>query len=575
MARIHRLPPAVITAIAAGETIERPAYVIKELIENALDAGATSIDIAFSQAGLERIRVYDNGSGMSPEDLALAPLPHTTSKITALDDLATLTTFGFRGEALASMSKVANVTLASRQATEDTGHVLQVYHGDIGEVRPHGMTKGTQVVVEQLFEHVPVRKKFLTNLQKERRAIVEIVTQQALSSPQVGFVLKDGNKVLLDLPAQQDLAARINFLFDQTTIEQLIPVRFHHSFVTINGYIGTPQLARKIGRHQYFFLNQRAVSFPVLSTVLRKAYGSLLQTGFVPWFLLHLELPPTMFDPNIHPRKEAVAFLDEAQVIALMNKAVVEALSSQNLSFQYQFPPVSPSATFQLRDKHSPLPELHQLLRQEVQPWSVTAPNTNQVLQIDNTYLLFPEDEGFTIIDQHAAHERILYEQFKAAFENKQRSTEDLNSQDTEPTTIALDPVHIINLNPTEDALWQEHALTLQTIGFAWQIFGPQSYQITHVPRLLADHSLNQVITQLLDDLAANLPLTITNQTHKTLAYLACRSAVMAGDPLSTEQAQRLITQLAATTNNATCPHGRPTRIHFAKDKLEVLFGRK
>jgi DNA mismatch repair protein MutL len=567
MVSIHRLPTNVVNAIAAGETIERPAYVIKELIENALDAGATTIDIAFAQAGLERIRVYDSGHGMAAEDLALAPLPHTTSKITQIDDLSSLTTFGFRGEALASISKVATLSIASRTADSEVGHVLRIHHGTASEVTPQPMAKGTTVLVERLFEHVPVRKKFLTNLQKERRLILEVVTQQALSSPQTGFILKDGAKLLLDLPPKQDLHTRLGYLYDQETLEQLVPIHFSHPSIKMSGYIGTPQLARKHAKHNYFFLNQRVVSFPILGTVIKKAYGSLLQPCFSPWFLLHLEMPSTLFDANIHPRKETVAFLDESQIIALINRAIVETLSAQDLSWQFQpkTTPQTPSfSSVQLRDKHTPLPLLHQTLRQEITPWTVKELNANEVLQIQNTYLIFSEDDGFTMVDQHAAHERILYEQFKAAFE--QHTTQHLSSP--------LEPPFILNLSTEEDLAWQEHANTLHTIGFSWDSFGPHSYAIHQVPSMLANHDLDHVIPHVLDDLIANVPVALTNQTHRTLAYLACRSAVMAGDPLSVEEAKRLLFQLSQTTNNATCPHGRPTRIHMSKQKLEKLFGR-
>jgi DNA mismatch repair protein MutL len=567
MARIHRLPLPVINAIAAGETIERPAFVVKELIENALDAGATQIDITFSQAGLEHIRVHDNGHGMDAEDLALAALPHTTSKISQLNDLHALSTFGFRGEALASMGKVAHVTIGSRTPDGETGHVIHIHHGQTSEVSPQAMTTGTTVVVENLFQHVPVRKKFLTNLQKERRLIMDVVSHQALSNPEVGFQLRDGLKTLIDLPRGQDLSNRLTYLLEPDILDHLVPVNFHHTYLSLTGYIGTPQLARKHGKHQYFFLNHRVVSYPLINTVMKKAYGSLLQPGFSPWFLLNIKLPSGLYDANIHPRKETVAFLDESQVITLINQIVVETLSNQDLSWQFQ-PPTSNKTDrlpFTRPDRQTPLTEVHQALRQNIAPWSVKELNTTPVMQIDNTYLIYPDQDGYTMVDQHAAHERILYEQFKEAFEH----------QPTDQTSVPVEPPHVLNLSAEEDLAWQEQAETLRQIGFNWELFGPNSYAINQIPSTLHQHDLDLVIPHLLDDLIAQVPIGLTNQAHRTLAYLACRSAVMAGDPLSETEAQRLITQLSQTKNNATCPHGRPTRIHFGKDKLEKLFGRR
>ena len=561
MSRISYLPADVINAIAAGETIERPAYVIKEVVENALDAAASHIDITFSQAGLEHIRVHDNGIGMSAEDLSLAPLAHTTSKIASLADLEKLTSFGFRGEALASISKVSIVTIASKQADQDVGHMLQVRYGRVSEVTPRGMQEGTTIVVEQLFGQIPVRKKFLNNLSKERRMIQDIVLGLALANPKVGFTLKDGKKLLLEVPAEQNLSTRIQYLFDGSISEQLLPISFEHSLFKVDGFIGKPQLARQHAKHQHLFINKRSISFPIITTVIKKAYGSLLKPGFSPWFVIQLTLPNTVFDANVHPRKETVAFLDESQVIQLINRSVVETLSTADLSFEYQPVPVP---ALQLQDRSTPLPELHATLKQQVLPWSVKALNKNKVLQIDNTYLLFPEADGYTIIDQHAAHERILFEQFAAAY-----SGEDSHK------TISLEPAFILNFTPEEDSRWQEHAQVLRGIGFKWEEFGPNSYSITKVPSLLGHHDLDEVIPQVLDDISANIPLTISNQSHRTLAYLACRSAIMAGDPLGTDEAIRLIEKLQATPRNATCPHGRPTRIYFSKEKLEKLFGRR
>jgi DNA mismatch repair protein MutL len=423
------------------------------------------------------------------------------------------------------------------------------------------MQQGTTALIEQLFGQIPVRKKFLSNLSKERKLIQDIILRLALANPHVGFTLKDGNKLLIDVPTEQNLESRIHYLFDGSIADQILPIFFNHPVFNVAGFIGKPQLARQHAKHQHLFINKRIISLPIISTVVKKAYGSLLKPGYSPWFTIHLTLPNNIFDANVHPRKETVAFLDESQVIQIITTAVVETLSKADLSFEYQPTPATP---LQFQDRSSPLPELHATLKQQVTPWSVTLLNKNNVLQIDNTYLLFPDDDGYTVIDQHAAHERILFEQFAAAY----------NGQDS-GKTISLEPAFILNLSPQEDARWLEHTEVLRGIGFAWQEFGPHSYSISEVPSLLGHHDLDEVIPDVLDDISQNIPLTISNQSHRTLAYLACRSAIMAGDPLGTDEAIRLIEKLQATPRNATCPHGRPTRIHFSKEKLEKLFGRR
>lgn len=569
--QITQLPQDVIDAIAAGETIERPAFVIKELIENALDAEATKIEIMFRRSGMETIQVYDNGIGISKENLAKAVLPHYTSKIKTLQDLDQITSLGFRGEALASIARVSSMAITSRPKNNDIGYQLVVEQTQLSQPTKQAMNSGTLVQVERLFTNVPVRRKFLTNLQREKRHIVEVVTNHALARPDVQFTLREGNKLLLDLPSQS-LAQRIAQLFGTETSKLILPITYKHSFVSISGFIGKPQLGRKYNRYQYLSLNKRPVYHAQISSTLKKAFGSLLSPGSTPWFVVQIELPSSVFDVNVHPRKEAVSFLDESQVISLLNKAVVRTLSE--LDSGYRYDPAPSSVSLKFRDRRTPLPVQHKLLKKAVVPWSPKPSDTSEVLQVASTYLVFRDDDGMHIIDQHAAHERILYEQFKREFESQNADTDDESSQ-LRPRSVELQPSYILNLDENEASAWQECEQTLKQLGFDWSEFGPNSYAINRIPKQLENHDLDQVIPDVLDDLVSNAPLQLSNDSHRTLAYLACRSAIMAGDPLSTEEASNLIKQLSQTINNSTCPHGRPTKISFDISTIEKLFNRR
>jgi DNA mismatch repair protein MutL len=560
---IRPLPSSVVAAIAAGETIERPCFVIKELIENSLDAGASSIDIAVKAAGLELIQVTDNGAGISAEDLAIAALKHTTSKINSLADLDSLDSLGFRGEALASIGAVSSLSIRSRPAEYPLGHVIEVNYGQAQEVTPQGLPIGTTVLVKDLFNKIPVRKKFLSKKQTESRLIADIVTQQAISNPKISFNLRHNQRQIISTPADQNLQQRITSLFNLTTAEQLLPISFEHSFISITGFIGTPQLARKQLRHQYLTLNGRPVSHTILAGVIKKAYGSLLEPAMVPWFAIQVTLPSSVFDVNVHPRKEKVAFMDEAQVISLINKAVVASLSKYNSGYRYQVPG-NADTSLSFHDKQTPLPALHHQLKSAIAPWSVKKlEGADQIQQIANTYLVIPDEDNFSVIDQHAAHERILFEQFKEAFKNQN------NIKSLELTTS-----HLLDLTASDQLLWDENNHSLEKIGFQWESFGGSLVKITHIPPQLKDHKLAEIMPRLLDDIATGQPLELTTQTHQTLAYLACRSAIMAGDKLTQDERQNLIIELAKTTNNSTCPHGRPTRISFSKQQLDKLFHR-
>lgn len=563
MNKIRLLPTHVIQTIAAGEIIERPAYVVKELIENSLDAGATNIDVSFIRSGLERIRINDNGEGIAKEDLPLAIEKHSTSKITSLTDLEKLASYGFRGEALASIVTVADLKLSSRRQTDDIGATLATYQGQAEPIIAEAMNYGTTVIVDHLFKHVPVRKKFLNNLHKERRLIIDVVTRLAIANPHVSFTLTGENKPIFNLAACGNMRDRINLIFDENITQHLIGVNYHHSFFDMEGMIGNNQIARRDNRHQYLFLNNRPINHQTIARIIKRAYGSLLESEDMPWFALNISLPSNIYDINVHPRKETVDFMDEIQVIKLVTDVIVDALTEIR-SVKPSLPPFLNSNDDYALDKSTPLPELHQQLKAEVKPWSLKSAHQLEVLQVLNTYLVVKSEDGIKVFDQHAMHERILFEQFKNEL---LKSIDKIQTELESPITL--------NLNPSEKTLLTEHSQDLNKIGFNWIEFGPDSIQITSIPKHLENHNIAEILPKVLDDIAMGLPLNLSSETEKTLCYLACRSAVMAGEALSADEIYNLLQKWSETENNLSCPHGRPTVRDFSQEELEKMFERR
>ncbi len=562
MSIIRPLSSTVIAAIAAGEVVERPAIVVKELIENSLDAGATKIAISASLGGSADITVSDDGFGMDDEDLKLSITRHTTSKIFAIDDLNTLQSFGFRGEALASIASVSIMTIQSKMSSAEIGYQISVRHGHIGEVIPVGMPNGTTITVEHLFAEQPARRKFLKSSAIELRRIIEVVQAAALSHPEVSFAFTHNQKMILFVPKKQTLLERAVHLFKQSP-QTLLHVDAHFQNLRIFGLVGTPQLAHQLKQKQYLFVNHRPVHHNALTAVVKKTFGALLDPRTQPVFILHLELLPSVIDVNIHPRKELVRFVDEARILENIAQAVDQALKQQDLSFHYT---PSPPELAMLHDDNKASVPMSNLLKSVTDAWQVTPPAQTEVMQIDNTYLLTATPPGLMIIDQHAAHERILYQQFLTTF----------RTQQLQQATSVLDPAMVIECSAIEAQLLREHLPTLAKIGFEVEPFGEHSFKISQVPLLYVGHNLQQLFAELLEDFAGDgHPVSLDSVSQRTIAYLACRSAVKAGDYLSQHQRQALITQLATTEQRFTCPHGRPTTMIFTISDLEKMFRRR
>lgn len=560
MAKIHQLSAQVISQIAAGEVIERPVYAVKELVENSLDAGADSITIQIEDAGLKKIAVTDNGEGMSKEDLLLSFKPHTTSKIS--NDLIGIQTLGFRGEALSSIASIADLSIQSKTSGSAAGNQIRIFHGDAQDIMPIGMPVGTTVSVAHLFANVPARKKFLKSSRTEFRHTVDLITQYALVYPKIRFLLLHNKKVVLDLPKDQTVEERLNKLLGATTFMHLLPIIDEPSFLEIHGFVARPQIATRTLTKQYLFVNGRVVSDRMITTAVKEAYGNLLDGTHFPVYVLYLNLPAEGVDVNVHPRKEQVNFVSRTAVLDAVKAAVSKTLMENDLTFG--------SISFSSFSTRTGSTQTYaaDVLREDVSPWTVKDAahilKNSDIIQIHNTYLLAQTARGLVLIDQHAAHERILYEQFAT----------ELQIQKKKMRIFHLAKPMVLDLSPTDSEGVTEHIDSFKALGFEIEHFSENAYRLNCVPELLKDRDITSLILELIEQFDSGKKVTTDFYSEKMLSFLACRSAVMAGERLTENEARRLIEKLEDTPNNATCPHGRPTKIEVTKDALDKMFKR-
>lgn len=566
MKKIFPLSPTIIAKIAAGEVIERPAYAIKELIENSLDAGATTIEIFLADAGLKKIIVTDNGEGMTPEDLKESFKLHTTSKISAEEHLAHIHTFGFRGEALASIAAVSNLTIQSKTKKQTAGTKIELRAGEIQNISPIGMPTGTIVTVTNLFYSIPARKKFLKTIRTEFRHILELITAITLANPQVHFSLKHNKKTIFDLPKTTNLLERVQLLLGTKLIAQLLPIEYQDNYIAISGYLAKPNMTTRIPNKQFIFINQRTISDKQLSLTIKNAYDTLLDKKAQPIFMLNVTLPYEFVDVNVHPRKEFVRFANSSLLTEAIHKSISQTLATHNLTFYAEQPfglllADSPKLTESFAGK---------LLKENQTPWDIRPRNEignlSEVIQIHNLYLLTQTRFGLMLVDQHAAHERILYEQFSEALQKEQKYSSQYH----------LSKPIILELSLADYVVLQEHLPSFAKLGFIIELFQDTTFLILAVPLIFQDRNIEQLIMEILQDVAENnKSTTIDENSKKLLSYLACRAAIKAGESLTKKQAKDLLEKLEQTSNNATCPHGRPTKIIIDIDQMHKMFKRK
>lgn len=584
MNKIHQLPRHEAQKIAAGEVVERPANVVKELLENALDAGATAITIYLENGGKKLIRIVDNGCGMSQEDAHMSIVQHATSKIRSVDELESLQTFGFRGEALSSIAAVSTLTLTTKEATASAGYKITVTHGTITHTEIVAAAQGTDIAIYDLFENVPARKKFLKTDETERRAIVQLFQALCLDYPNINFKLYHNDTLTFNCPATTRLQ-RIHQLFDENLYTHMHTGEYHDeaSSVSFEVLFSDYQYTRYDRNALYFFVNKRWVKNYKLSQALIKGYMGILPAGKYPAAVVSLTVNPRDVDINIHPRKEEVQFLYPRIIENTLTnfiKKQLESLMQKKLSTTAQtenFARVFPAPEIKVVQE---LPHTHPLItiQKPVVPPIYTTPKIEPVQQtpiaeeiiytvigqIHTTYIIVETKDGIALIDQHAAHERILYEQFGSRFNN------------LEPIQLLFP--EIITLRDADIALLQAHLSIFAEHGIIIEQTGPQQLAVTAVPVLYKNQRVEELIHHVISwiDEFTLLPIQEFSKkiTEKVRAQMACKGAVKAGDILTHEKMETLIATLIKTDNRFTCPHGRPTHWNVSLYEIEKAFKR-
>jgi len=579
---IQVLSPEVASQIAAGEVVERPASVVKELVENALDAEAKSVSIKIQDAGRSLIEVADDGTGIPPGELALAVSRHATSKLASAKDLFSISTLGFRGEALASIGSVSRLIITSRTADSDVGARIRVESGQDGKVEQIGVPVGTVAQVENLFYNVPARLKFLKSDTTERRAIDTFITRYALAYPDVRFKLTVGKKTILQTPGDGDRRAILATLYGVDTARQMLEVIAEDEGLNLTGFISPISITRSNRREMTFFINGRWIQDIPLNAALTQAYHTMLMVGRYPIATLFLEVDPKAVDVNIHPAKAEVRFREQNQVFSFVQRTARKALLAYT-----PVPSVRPMTLWGNRTSQSEeqIPESGQIgldwnmAKDAKQAGKTEAESSSRseadqsafdhvpllrlIGQIGATYLVAEGPDGLYLIDQHAAHERVLFE--KLMIQHDKRDI---------PSQALLESVSV-TLPPAQAALLEVQLELLNHFGFQVETFGPNTFQVRAMPTLFSGSDADSALRALVEDFEED-ETPLQEELEMRIAARVCkRMAVKAGQTLSDDEQRALLTDLENCDSPRTCPHGRPTMIHLSVDMLERQFGRK
>ncbi len=629
MGIIHQLSASVINQIAAGEVVERPASVVKELLENAIDAGSTRIELTVERGGKDLIRVADDGKGMDAGDLVLAFLPHATSKLEVAEDLTRIRTLGFRGEALAAIAEVSRVRCQTRQLDVPHGHELSIDAGQSGPVLECGGSPGTVIEVRNLFHNTPVRRSFLKSDSTEAGHVIDAFTRIALANPTVQFSFKSGGKTLYELPSQTGIKDRVATFFGRELADSLLWIENHAQSVHLWGYVGHPSQSRSTNKGQFLFVGGRYVRDRSLGHALTEAYRGLLMVGRMPIGFLFLDIPPEEVDVNVHPTKVEVRFRDAQRIYSQLLGTVRQTFLSSDLHDRLQSPPearpsapeivpapapftlqagspdrqavdswfkASPASEFRNyptpgyaggRPEPSwtaslpPAPAVHRSSSEDFQEFQSEslepAPSTQsgvqqslpreagpaRAIQVHDTYLIAETEEGMVVIDQHALHERILYEELKARVLSG--GVESQRLLVPEPVTVSA----------TEAAELLQRKAELARLGLGIELDEDGGLLVTSFPTMLRNVGAERLVRDLAETFVSS-PIAPTSDAilEDVLNLIACKAAVKANQKLSPEEISALLERRHEAMNAHHCPHGRPTSLVFTKTELERQFGR-
>ena len=613
MSTVHVLDDSTINKIAAGEVVERPASVIKELVENSIDAGASRIEVEIMAGGTSFMRVTDNGCGMTREDAGLAIQRHATSKIQAVTDIAAIHTLGFRGEALPTIASVSRFSLLTRRAGDELGTQVIICGSKAPEISEAGGNIGTTIKVEDLFFNTPARKKFLKTTHTEGSKINDFIIKLALANPGIAFRFINNNKTALATPGNGSLQETIQSIYGGNVSEALLELAFADTDIRIDGYITKPSKIRSSRIWQTFIVNGRIIVNKAIARALDNAYHSLLPKSGYPLAVLQITVPQRSLDVNIHPQKSEIKFEDEGRIFRAVYKVVLDAIrpAGQKLEevaavvpeaglhytmapMQFAAAPAAASgptgfspafpSSLPLGGTDEPAVSFHEaqtLLQQEKQaavayppvtaatqnvaePAAPLPENDAMVMipmgQVDRCYIIAQDAHGLYIVDQHAAHERILYDKFAA-------------QAGMIPSQQLL--VHqVLDFDAQETELLDVHQELLSQLGFDMEASGPNQYRLKSVPADIPVSEAEAIIREILESLNGLHDLTAAEIRHACIATTACHAAIRCGDELNLRQMQIVLDELAHTARPYTCPHGRPTILRFSSDELAKMFKR-
>ncbi len=609
MKKIQVLPEFLANQIAAGEVVERPSSVIKELVENALDAGATQVDIAVEEFGTKRLTIKDNGQGISKDQLPLALERHATSKIQQTDDLFNIHSFGFRGEALPSIASVSRFSITSKAAGEEDAWVYKGEGGKNFTLEPAAHNHGTTIVVEDLFFNTPARLKFLKAKRTEMEHIQDVVVRLALANPKVMFKLvSDGDEVVRFAQAQgellDDMLPRLASFMGRDFVDNAIGVELDRGDMAIKGFVSLPTYNVSTTRKQFMYINGRPVKDKLLMGALKNAYHDLLHTGRHPAAVLFIDMDPRAVDVNVHPAKAEVRFKDGRSIFGMIRTCVRQALdehstevsttpSNEALRRFVTTPQMPAQPRFDYHAASAPMPQTSfenganaqpRTVAEEATPMRYEMPHIPQeepavaqsmqqfeghpmgaaVAQIHGTYIVAQTEGSMIVVDQHAAHERLVYERFK-----KQILNGSVERQ-------ALLLPEIVELKPSEVDALLERESELLAFGLEVEQFGPQAVSVRATPALLGEVNSKQLVLDMVEDIR-NLKkeTTLQESVEEFLSTMACHGSIRANRKLSVADMNAILRDMETTPNSAQCNHGRPTYIELKKADIERLFGRR
>jgi DNA mismatch repair protein MutL len=590
---IRRLPETLVNRIAAGEVVERPASALKELVENAIDAGATRIAVSIAEGGLERIEVTDDGFGMTPEEMALALERHATSKLPD-ESIERVATLGFRGEALPSIASVARLTLESRVRGAQ-GWSREVDHGTLTREGPAALPPGTRVRVEHLFARVPARRKFLRTTRSEYAACLDVVRRLAMARPDVAFTFDHGERRILGLQGGEGLTARVAQVIDRGLADNGVAIELERGGLRLTGIAGLPTYNRGVADHQYLFVNGRPVKDRLLVGAVRGAYSGMLARDRHAVLALFLELPPEEVDVNVHPAKTEVRFRDAAGVRGFIVSGLRQALATGDKR-SVQAPDATAMAGWQVEpERTEPAAALRSIfsgrdwdgsLREAASPWrgveaaimdapqgraepAEPATGADYPLgiargQVAQTYIVSESQDGLVIVDQHAAHERLVLERLREG-----------GAGDRAAAAQALLVPAVVELDEADCDRLEEQADQLVQLGLAVERFGPGAILVRSMPAALGDADPQALLRDLADDMTRHgESLLLAEKIEHVLATMACHGSVRAGRVLSVAEMNALLREMERTPRSGQCNHGRPTWVKLSMTDVEKLFGR-